>query len=182
MTSKSFGLKIASYCATYYINLKQAEKQNLSESFIGKQAEDLSQLIGEQIKPLYVSLGIVVPVKSCSIIHALSQEQHASVTEIAKSLNQSHQLVKQKLPRLQKLELITTNADPDDKRKTLYQLTERGKVQAQLLRDHSLTEVYSRLSSEVGADLYQILTAAIKGLRRTDLFTRYQELQNIKEK
>ncbi len=162
--------------------MKITEIQNLSESFIGKQADDLGQLISEQIKPLYADLGILIPVKSCSIIHTLSKMQQASVTEIAKGLNQSHQLIKQKLPRLQKLRLIAAEADPDDKRKTFYQLTDLGHAQATLLKEHSLSEVYAQLSAEVGADLYQILTAAIAGLKSKDLFSRYQEQHIINEK
>ncbi len=152
---------------------------NLTHSFIGKQADDLGQLISEQIKPLYASLGIVVPVKSCSIIHTLSNLGQASVTEVARVLNQSHQLVKQKLPRLVKLNLIEYHADPDDKRKTFYQLTQLGKEQSELLKKHSLEHVYAQLSVEVGADLYQVLTAAMNGLKNQDLYSRYHE-QHIK--
>lgn len=158
---------------------KDHKKYQLNESFIGKQADDLGQLISEQIKPLYDSLGIVVPVKSCSIIHALNQAQRASVTEIARSLKQSHQLVKQKLPRLQKLGLITASSDPADKRKTDYQLTSMGQDQALLLKQHSLAAVYEQLSKEVEADLFKVLTAAIDGLKSKDLMTRFkQQLSN----
>lgn len=154
---------------------------HLSQSFIGKQADDLGQLISEQIKPLYVSLGIVVPVKSCSIIHTLSRLGQASVTEIARVLNQSHQLVKQKLPRLIQLALIEDHADPNDKRKTYYALTQLGQDQADLLRQHSLEKVYAQLSDQVGADLYRVLTAAISELKNQDLYSRYLEQQENKQ-
>lgn len=151
----------------------------IDRSFIGKQADDLGNLISEQIKPIYQSLGIIVPVKSCSIIHQLSLTKSATVTELAKALQQSHQLVKQKLPRLLKLALIDASNDPDDKRRVLYQLTQIGRDQAERLKQHSMTQVYANLSEEINADLYQVLTAAIEGLKQKDLLHRFNEHNNL---
>ena len=149
--------------------------KNLRSSFIGKQAEDLSQLIREQIKPIYESLGIVVPVKSCSIVHYLSKCTEMSVTDLAKKLKQSHQLVKQKLPKLEMLGLIESQSDENDKRRTTYYLTAAGLEQAQLLSENSLTMVYQHLSNEIGANLHQVLESAINGLKQKDLLTRFKE-------
>lgn len=151
------------------------QTQNIKSSFIGKQAEDLSQLIREQIKPIYDCLGIVVPVKSCSIIHYLHEYKSLSVTDLAKHLKQSHQLVKQKLPKLQILGLIESQGDKNDKRRTTYHLTEAGLEQAQLLSENSLTTVYQHLSDEIGANLHQVLDNAINGLKQKDLLTRFKE-------
>lgn len=148
---------------------------NLKTSFIGKQAEDLSQLIREQIKPIYESLGIVVPVKSCSIIHYLNKYKELSVTDLAKQLKQSHQLVKQKLPKLQMLGLIESQSDKKDRRRTTYHLTDNGVAQAILLSENSLTEVYQHLSDEIEANLHQVLENAINGLKQKDLLTRFKE-------
>jgi len=150
-------------------------KTNNSKSFIGKQADDLSNLIREQIKPIYESLGIVVPVKSCSVIHYLNQFDDLSVTDLAKHLKQSHQLVKQKLPKLQNLGLIEQRDDDNDKRRSTYRLTKEGKHQAKLLDENSLISVYQHLSDEVGADLHKVLNKAINGLKQKDLLTRFNE-------
>lgn len=148
---------------------------NNSKSFIGKQADDLSNLIREQIRPIYESLGIVVPVKSCSVIHYLNKFDDLSVTDLAKHLKQSHQLVKQKLPKLQNLGLIEQRDDDNDKRRSTYHLTAEGKQQAKLLNENSLISVYQNLSDEVGADLHKVLNKAIKGLKQKDLLTRFKE-------
>lgn len=144
-------------------------------SFIGKLADDLGNLIYVQIKPIYDSLGIVVPVKSCSIIHYLNVSSGASLADLAKSLNQSHQLVKQKLPKLLKMELIQVRNDPNDRRRQIYSLTTAGKKQAQLLNDNPLEKVYADLSRELNTDLFAVLDAAINGLKSKDLLTRYNE-------
>ncbi len=147
----------------------------LSHSFIGKQADDLSNLIREQVKPIYESLGIVVPVKSCSIIHYLNKFDDLSVTDLAKHLKQSHQLIKQKLPKMQKLGLIESRSDKNDKRRTTYHLTEFGKKQANLLNENSLINIYKSLSEEINANLHEVLNNAINGLKQKDLLARFNE-------
>jgi len=148
---------------------------NNSKSFIGKQADDLSNLIREQIKPIYESLGIVVPVKSCSVIYYLNKFDDLSVTDLAKHLKQSHQLVKQKLPKLHGLGLIEQRDDDNDKRRSTYHLTKEGKLQAKLLDENSLISVYQHLSDEIDADLHKVLNKAINGLKQKDLLTRFNE-------
>ncbi|TDR22740.1 MarR family transcriptional regulator [Marinicella litoralis] len=160
--------------------MNHLNNQSVVRSFIGKHADDLGNLISVQIKPIYESLGIVVPVKSCSIIHYLNQNNlidkaGASLADLSKSLKQSHQLVKQKLPRLLKLGLIEVQQDANDKRRLLYSLTRLGNEQAKLLNENSLEKVYADLSAEIGTDLYQVLVAAINGLKKKDLLTRFNE-------
>jgi len=153
----------------------QSQQNNLSHSFIGKQADDLSNLIREQIQPLYESLGIVVPVKSCSVIHYLNKYDDLSLTDLSKHLKQSHQLVKQKLPKLQALGLIEQRDDCNDKRRSTYHLTAIGTQQALLLKENSLISVYQHLSDEIDADLHLVLNNAINGLKNKDLLTRFNE-------
>jgi len=153
----------------------QTKLEKISDSFIGKQADDLSNLIREQLKPIYESLGIVVPVKSCSVIHYLNKYDNLSVTDLAKHLNQSHQLIKQKLPKLQQLGLITTQSDKNDKRRTTYHLTVTGRYQAHLLSENSLKSVYEHLSDEIGSNLHKVLNDAINGLKQKDLYKRFIE-------
>jgi len=160
--------------------MKKTDNRSIYKSFIGKHADDLGNLISVQIKPIYESLGIVVPVKSCSIIHYLNQDclgcaEGVSLADLSKSLNQSHQLVKQKLPRLLKLGLIEVQQDAHDRRKLLYSLTALGSEQAKLLNENSLEQVYADLSNEINTDLYQVLVAAISGLKNKDLLTRFNE-------
>ena len=156
--------------------MNSSQQQHNSRAFIGKQADDLGQLIKAQIQPLLEKLGIIVPVKSCSIIHYLYQSDDNSLADLAKKLNQSHQLVKQKLPRLNNLGLLNKTQDPTDKRRSIYQLTDKGREQAALLAENSLLHVYEDLSNEIGANLYQVLNDAIDSLKRKDLLTRFEAL------
>jgi DNA-binding MarR family transcriptional regulator len=114
-----------------------------------------------------------VPVKSCSVIHYLNKSDDLSVTDLAKHLKQSHQLIKQKLPKLQELGLITKRDDENDKRRSTYHLTVAGRHQAQLLNTNSLNAVYEHLSDEIGANLHQVLQDAINALKDKSLLTRF---------
>ena len=155
-----------------------SHQQHYKRTFIGKYADDLGQLISAQIKPVYAALGIIVPVKSCSLVHTLAKLKQASLMELANHLNQSHQLVKQKVPRLLELRIISQSQDPDDKRRTLYQLTEAGQQQAAILNQDPMAGIYQQLSDEVGCDIRQVLTRAIEQLQGKDLLTRFQEHNN----
>ena len=103
------------------------------------------------------------------------------MADLAKKLNQSHQLVKQKLPRLIDLGLVKVKQDDNDKRRSIYQLTIQGIAQAQLLEQNSMLPIYENLSQEIGANLYQVLNDAIDGLKRKDLITRFNELNEIEK-
>jgi len=150
-------------------------QQHYKRSFIGKYADDLGQLISTQIKPVYTAMGITVPVKSCSLVHTLAHLKQASLVELAQHLNQSHQLVKQKIPRLLELDILSQSQDPNDKRRTLYQLTAAGQQQAAILNQDPMADIYQQLSEEVGFDIQQVLTRAIDQLQHKDLLTRYTE-------
>ncbi len=150
--------------------------KKISDAFIGKQADDLSNLIREQVKPIYESLGIVVPVKSCSVIHYLHKFDALSITDLAKHLKQSHQLIKQKIPKLIQLGLVTAKSDENDKRRTTYHLTTAGREQARLLNENSLNTVYEHLSDEIGANLHLVLNDAINALKQKALLTRFNEI------
>jgi len=150
--------------------------KKISDAFIGKQADDLSNLIREQVKPIYESLGIVVPVKSCSVIHYLYKFDALSITDLAKHLKQSHQLIKQKIPKLIQLGLVTAKSDKNDKRRTTYHLTTAGREQATLLNENSLNTVYEHLSDEIGANLHHVLNDAINALKQKELIIRFNEI------
>ncbi|MFC3195412.1 MarR family winged helix-turn-helix transcriptional regulator [Marinicella sediminis] len=155
--------------------MSRSPQQPPQRSFVGKYADDLGQLISQQIKPVYKAMGIQVPVKSCSLVHVLGYLHQASLVDLAKCLNQSHQLIKQKIPRLLELKIITHSKDPHDKRRTLYQLTDLGRQQAGILKQNPMEQIYQQLSEEVGADIQSVLMAAIEQLQQKDLYTRYNE-------
>ena len=121
-------------------------------SFLGRLSEALSTRIEEQTRPLFDAAGIVVPVKSCSLLTAIGQAGEASAAELARTLGQSHQLVVQKCPALLRLGLVTQHAHPVDARRKIFRLTEAGRDQLARIAAYSerISGVYRSLFEEVG--------------------------------
>ncbi|MCW9027497.1 MAG: winged helix DNA-binding protein [Kangiella sp.] len=145
------------------------------KALLGKRAEDLSNLIEQQTQPIFDSLGIIVPIKSCSTLLSLIELEQASLAELARKLEQSHQLVKQKLPKLIKLGLIQQQPDKEDKRRTLYSLTSQGKEQSQKIKEYlKQSEVLvDSISKDIGVDIFSAIDQAINSMKDRSLWERY---------
>lgn len=142
-------------------------------SFLGRLAEALSTRIEEQTRELFDDAGIVIPVKSCSLLTALRQAGEASAAELARKLGQSHQLVVQKCPALLRLGLITQHPDPVDARRKLFRLTDKGAAQMAMLDTYTagISAVYERLFEETG-DTHAVLLKTLKALEDRPLRER----------
>ncbi|PXF62906.1 MarR family transcriptional regulator [Kangiella spongicola] len=145
------------------------------KALLGKRAEDLSNLIEEQSQPIFDSLGIIVPIKSCSTLLSLFELQQASVTDLARQLDQSHQLVKQKLPKLLKLEVIQQSPDKDDKRRTLYSLTPEGAAQSKKIKEYlkQSEKLVDSISKDIGVDIFDTIDKAINAMKERSLLDRF---------
>lgn len=145
-------------------------------SFLGRLSEALSLRIEEQTRALFDSAGIVVPVRSCSLLTALGQAREASVAELARTLGQSHQLVLQKCPALLRLSLITQQADPADARRKLLRLTDEGRAQLGRIDAYRtrIAGVYRHLFDEVG-DAHGAILRTLEALETRPLRERIEE-------
>lgn len=145
-------------------------------SFLGRLSEALSQRIEEQTRPLFDDAGIIVPVRSCSLLSALSDAGEASAAELARALGQSHQLVVQKCPALLRLGLITQHADPADARRKIFRLTDAGRDQLARIDAYSvrISSVYRALFDEVG-DVHGAILSALKALADKPLRERFKD-------
>ena len=94
--------------------------------FLGRAVERLSILIAEQSQTVFDTMGIVIPVRSCSLMTVLATLGTASASDLARELGHSHQLVMQKIPKLSRLGLIEHHSDDDDARRMIYRLTDEG--------------------------------------------------------
>lgn len=145
-------------------------------SFLGRLSEALSAKIEDQTRPLFDAAGIVVPVKSCSLLTALGDAGEASAAELARALGQSHQLVVQKCPALLRLGLVTQHADPGDARRKIFRLTDAGRDQLARIAAYSerISGVYSTLFEEVG-DVHGAIVKALRALENRTLAQRLEQ-------
>ena len=102
-------------------------------AFFGRAFESFQELLQEQANKVFAQYGIIVPVRSCSLMLLIASETGPSAADLARQLDYSHQLVLQKIPKLKKLGLIEIDADPADRRRKVYRATEAGAHQVALL-------------------------------------------------
>ena len=81
-----------------------AEFINNNAAFTNKRFFDLVTLINEQADIVYQRLGIKFPVVVSSTVLYLAKSKEGSLTEIAKGLGMSHQLISQRIKILLNLE------------------------------------------------------------------------------
>lgn len=141
--------------------------------FLGRLSETLSDLIETQSADVFVANGLLIPVKSSSLMVALDAIEPASAADLAHALECSHQLVLQKTPKLMKAGLIVRAPCPEDGRRKLFSLTDKGRAELATLRalEPEFVAAYEALEASVG-DLHAVLRAAIEALRERPLGER----------
>lgn len=142
-------------------------------AFLGRSVDRLSVLIAEQSKAVFDTLGIVIPVRSCSLMTVLADRGTASASDLARELGHSHQLVMQKIPRLLSLGLIQHRSDDDDARRRLFSLTAEGARQVAKFEQCTtlICAAYEALFAEVG-DVRQLVDRTTDALHAKPLDKR----------
>lgn len=141
--------------------------------FLGRLAETLSNLIESQSADLFNRVGLVIPVKSCSLMTAVQTLEPVTAVELARHLECSHQLVLQKMPKLLKLGLIEQQQSGQDRRKKLFRLTDKGRNNLAIadVLFPALESAYNELS-EGSTDIFQALETTIAALHARPLSER----------
>ncbi|WP_199609628.1 MarR family winged helix-turn-helix transcriptional regulator [Flocculibacter collagenilyticus] len=149
---------------------------NSNVAFTDKRLFDLFLLINEQADVIYKKLGIDFPVSCSPTVLSLSVKENSTVTDIAKALGLSHQLIAQRLKSLLKLKLIEKQPSNQDKRKILYRLSQKGLEQALKLDKYceGAEKAFIDLLKEVGVDLQGTVNTTISALKHIPFHERYE--------
>lgn len=141
--------------------------------FLGRAVERLSVLIADQSRAVFDATGLVIPVRSCSLVTVLARLRTASASDLARELGQSHQLVMQKIPKLVRLGLIEHRTDDDDARRRLFHLTDEGMRQLAIFERCAklIGTAYQELFAEVG-DIRRLVEQAAAALNDRPLNER----------
>ena len=145
----------------------------LSRTFLGRLSEQLSELIEQQSAEVFKRAGLVIPVKSSSLLGAIATLGPVSVSELVRVLNRSHQLIQQKIPKLVTLGLVTRRQAPDDQRVILIEMTDKGREQLALL--DALAPEFDRAYAEMEIDagpVFDSIDRAITALKSRPLIDR----------
>jgi DNA-binding MarR family transcriptional regulator len=145
----------------------------LSRTFLGRLSEQLSELIEQQSAEVFKRAGLVIPVKSSSLLGAIATLGPVSVSDLVRALNRSHQLIQQKMPKLVTLGLVTRRPDPADQRIILIEITDKGREQLVLL--DGLARAFDRAYAEMEEDagpVFDGINRAINALKSRPLIDR----------
>lgn len=145
----------------------------LSRTFLGRLSEQLSELIEQQSAEVFKRAGLVIPVKSSSLLGAIATLGPVSVSDLVRALNRSHQLIQQKIPKLVTLGLVTRRPAPDDQRIILIEITDKGREQLALL--DGLAQAFDRAYAEMEEDagpVFDAIKRAINALKSRPLIDR----------
>jgi DNA-binding MarR family transcriptional regulator len=145
----------------------------LSRTFLGRLSEQLGELIEQQSAEVFKRAGLVIPVKSSSLLGAIATLGPVSVSDLVRELNRSHQLIQQKMPKLLTLGLVTRRPDPDDQRVILIEITERGREQLALLDGLAVEfdRAYAEMEQDAGP-VFDGINRAISALKARPLIDR----------
>lgn len=141
--------------------------------YLGRAVERLSILIEEQSQSVFDTMGIIIPVRSCSLMTVLAALGEASAADLARELGHSHQLVIQKLPKLVRLGLVQDRSDNDDARRRVFIPTDEGLAQLKKFEQCTslIRDAYTQLFAEVG-DVRQLVDRTIDALNERPLEKR----------
>lgn len=141
--------------------------------FLGRAVERLSILIADQSQAVFDAMGVVIPVRSCSLLTLLAVRGPASASDLARELGHSHQLVMQKMPKLLRLGLVRQRDDDSDARRRIFELTNEGVLQLERFEQCAalIRTAYAGLFAEVG-DVRKFVDRTVEALNEKPLDKR----------
>lgn len=151
---------------------------DLRPAFVAHLAERLTHAVCESTQALADEAGLKAPVRTHSVLLFLLEHGPATLTEMARSDGQSHQLLSSRLGPLERSGLIERFTDPKDARRRPYKLTRSGQTEAQFVRTAVAQHARAMegLFAETGVDLVRVLDEALEALRVKSLRQRICEL------
>ncbi len=137
----------------------------------------LSDRLYAQMADAMAARGIRIVTKTMGIVQFLFSEGPHSQADIAQRLRYSHQLTAQRLSWLYKHDFAVSTPDPSDRRRSLIELTDAGRLEGEKLQQFLplLMESYEHLFKELAMDLDQIVQQADQLLVATPLSERMAE-------
>lgn len=146
----------------------------LRGAFVANLLGRLVELIARQGDELLQDADITVPSRAVSCMLFVGDKVHASAADIAKSLNQPHQLVSQRVDVLIGLGFLERVSDPEDRRRKILVLTQAGNDQYRRLcaRLAEAEQAFGDLFADIGCDLIDLSEQAIIALDNAPLLHR----------
>jgi DNA-binding MarR family transcriptional regulator len=150
------------------------ETHALKGAFVANRLSALVELIALQGDSLLQDAGISMPSRAVSCVLLVGDQGQVSAADIAKALQQPHQLATQRVEALIKLGLLKRIDDRKDARRKILTLTAKGKDEYARLnvRLAEAEKAFLGLFAEIDCDLPAVIERALEALRSTPLLER----------
>jgi len=134
----------------------------------------LSSLLYEQMENCLISRGLRLRGYTTSIVQTLHHAGPQSITELAESLQLSHQLASQRVRWLVGEGFVSIERGAQDRRRRIVTLTAEGSAEAEKLQEFLpvLEAAYADLFDEIGLDVHGAVLGATAALAERPLAIR----------
>ena len=152
----------------------------VSRAAFAMRVGQFAALLYDQMENCLESCEVRLPGYATSIVQVLFHGGAQSISDLARSLDLSHQLASQRVTRLVGDGLAMVVPGSADRRFRIVRLTNQGRAQAEKLQDFLplLQDAYSDLFDEIGQDVHRAVLDAAAALARRPLSVRFATSQN----
>lgn len=160
---------------------------SLGSLALGSRLKRLSDHMIGEVEKAYQALGIDLQPRFFPMISFLIENGPSGITEISRSLQVSHPAISQMTTKLVKAGLVVKTPDPDDERRQLVSLSEKGQVMVNKLQPiwPTIREVVDEMINRSHFDLLQgiqSLEAELEKASMADLILeRHHQKQSEQE-
>jgi DNA-binding MarR family transcriptional regulator len=151
----------------------------LRAAFVANILDRLVELIVTQGEHILADVDIEFPSRAVSSVLLIGENSSLTAADLAKTLNQPHQLITQRIDLLLNLDIIKRVNDPSDKRRKTLQLTPKGVQQHDALKMRLIEaeQAFNDLFEELECDLSALAVKAINALQKKTILDRITSRQ-----
>lgn len=156
----------------------KADSRLFGNAFVASQLDCVAELIVKQGEAILEDAGVEFPSRAVSAVLLIGEHGQISVADIADALDQPHQLVTQRIELLIEAGVVDRVPDPEDGRRKILQLTDKGSQQFDRLklRLDEADKAFSALFKEIDCDLPAMCRRAFDALSHSPLLERVKSL------
>ncbi len=146
----------------------------LKRVFVGATLEQLLKLMTEQGDEILAEAGVTFPPRAAPTVLLLMKGGPKTAADLAKELDQPHQLVTQRVEALIASGVVARTVDPSDARRKILIITDAGSDQLLRLSEclEKIENAYVTLFDELGCDVAAIAIDMFDELTRRSLRDR----------
>lgn len=152
--------------------------QELGYLALGSRMKRLAERFAQETAQVYTSESIEFEPRWFPVFRFVADKGKASITAVAEAVGITHPAVNQMAQELVSAGLIKATGDPQDKRRRLLSLSEKGKRLCDQMRPvwRTLHASVSDSVADCGMDLVNAITVMEKALDRRSLTSRFHKL------